>query len=533
MHMPIPSRTKSLLPVAALCCLGIIGIAIVSTIVLALIPIYITAKSVTVANKPNSADTFYLQYSGDANADSSVTGTVENLSDVGKSLGFGSDAEITSGQAQASFVRRKRSLKFQRQKRDLKTNFLFLCKHKYKPTCVTESCRSTSRTKFITRIQLITSFPSFSISIRSGGVSVTFSFALQFVGFILAKPIGFAGESSTFQFVAIRSGAFNNPLTWAGGIVPYGSCSVVISAGVTVTLAVPALFIRMKKCDIYGSLALGSGSSSFRFNYATTIIVRAGGAVQDLTSNKNILIPASTFITVLSGGGFCAAGTIIQAYSSAGVGKSVTRTSASGPFTCGILPSGGLLSYNKVTFIAIKSGGFTAGSTFLGGLPPSSDICSGGGCGIQIESGVTLSTADLNGKMSLQIDEINVAAGAFFELGTAGSTSGFKFLFSIQLNVLGRLNFVGSGGGILIPSSSAFNFFGGGSFTSIFASAFIQVFSLTTGLSIGTPKILGSSFTGPYFITISVGGVFLISVNGVGDSDTTTMVNSATTGLMG
>ncbi|CAF4824989.1 unnamed protein product, partial [Rotaria socialis] len=67
----------------------------------------------------------------------------------------------------------------------------------------------------------------------------------------------------------------------------------------------------------------------------------------------------------------------------------------------------------------------------------------------------------------------------------------------------------------------------------IFASAFIQVFSLTTGLSIGTPKILGSSFTGPYFITISVGGVFLISVNGVGDSDTTTMVNSATTGLMG
>ncbi|CAF2027560.1 unnamed protein product [Rotaria magnacalcarata] len=425
MNMPIPSRTKSLLPVATLCCLGIIGFAIVSTIVLALIPIYIKAKSFSL----QSADAFYLQYSADADADSSVTGTVENLSDVGKSLGFGSDAEITSGQAQATFVRRR-------------------------------------------------------------------------------KPIGFAGESSTFQFVAIRSGAFNNPLTWTDGIVPYGSCSVVISAGVAVTLADPALFIQMKKCDIYGSLALGSGSSSFQFHYATTIIVRAGGAVQDLTSNKNILIPASTFLTLLSGGGFCAAGTIIQAYSSVGVGESVTRTSESGPFTCGILPSGSLLSYNKVTFIAIQSGGFTAGSTFLGGLPPSSDICSRGGCGIQIESGVTLSTADLNGQMSLQIDEIN-------------------------LNVLGSLKFVGSGGGIFIPSSSAFNFFGGGSFTSTFASAFIQVFSLTTGLSIGTPEILGSSFTEPYFITISVGGGFLISVNGVAGSDTTTMVNPVTAGMMG
>jgi hypothetical protein len=80
---------------------------------------------------------------------------------------------------------------------------------------------------------------------------------------------------------------------------------------------------------------------------------------------------------------------------------------------------------------------------------------------------------------------------------------------------LGSLTFVGSGGGIFIPSSSAFNFFGGGIFTSTFASAFIQVFSLTTGLSIGTPEILGSSFSGPYFITISVDGGFLISVNGM------------------
>lgn len=307
-------------------------------------------------------------------------------------------------------------------------------------------------------------------------------------------------------------------MIWADGIVPYGRCSVVIPAGITVTLARSILEIRMIKCDIYGALALGSGSSTFTFNYSPNIIVRSGGLIQDFTSNRRLRLPESSLITILSGGGFSAAGTVIQKYSSGVEGDSITVSSASGPFTCGILSGGAIRSYQKVTFIAIQSGGFTSGSTFLGGIAPSAEFCSATACGVQVESGVTLSTADLNGVMSINIDEFNVPLGAVFELGSSGSTSGFKFGSAVKLNILGSLSFVGSGGGILIPAGSNLNIFGSGKFTSSIAS-FIQVFNILTGVNIGTPQTLGLSFTGPYFVTVPTSGLIIISLTGINSFD--------------
>ncbi|CAF5125505.1 unnamed protein product, partial [Rotaria socialis] len=78
-----------------------------------------------------------------------------------------------------------------------------------------------------------------------------------------------------------------------------------------------------------------------------------------------------------------AIGTVLQIFQGGVVRASFTVTSASGPFTCGMLADGSIQTYNSVTAIAVMSGDFTAAGTFLGGFAPSADICSGG-CGIQV-----------------------------------------------------------------------------------------------------------------------------------------------------
>ena len=329
----------------------------------------------------------------------------------------------------------------------------------------------------------------------------------------LSGPIGFAGEASSSIFVAIKSGAFNDPLTWADGIVPYGDCSVVISAGVTVTLARSELEIRVKKFDVFGNLALGSGSATFKFLFATNILIRAGGILQDMTTEKRILVAAGSLVTILPGGRVSSSVTVLQTFSATGLGASVVLPS-SGPFTGGVLASGVILSYNKVTFIAIASGGFTSGDTFLGGEPPSADICSSTvACGVAVTAGVTLSTADLNGKLDLNIDLISVVAGAVLELGTPGSSAGFKFKNKIKLDVFGKLAAVFSGGGIRLPFGSILGIRGGATFTSLIIS-FIQSFNSLTDADVGPPVVLPLFFSGPLFYQISSTGLIVITITG-------------------
>jgi hypothetical protein len=328
-----------------------------------------------------------------------------------------------------------------------------------------------------------------------------------------AVVVGY-GAVDSLTFVAIQNGDFYDPATWLGGVVPFAQCSILISAGITVTIARPILTFPLKKFDIYGDLKCGGGHPSFQFNYATNIVVHSGGVVEDLTSTKHFLLPGNSIITSYSGGSCGSAGTVIQTYSSAGLGNSITINSPSGPFTCGILPSGSVLSFPRITFIAIQSGGFLSGDTYLGGVAPSVDVCSGG-CGVDIAPGVRLSTADLDGELDIDIVQIDVPLGAALELGTSGSNKGFRFKFPIELNAFGALSFICSGGGIYIPgghgTTSGINFFDGCSFTSIVAT-FIQIFDTLTGDDMGEPFIVPTVLAGPYFVIIPIDGTIIISV---------------------
>ncbi|CAF1502938.1 unnamed protein product, partial [Rotaria sordida] len=310
-------------------------------------------------------------------------------------------------------------------------------------------------------------------------------------------------------FLATKSGELTDATVWSGGLAPSGNFSLSIPAGITITISGGTLSLQMLRCDVYGTLALGSGSATFTFAFPPTIIVRSSGKLLDQTSSNVFLFPSNSIIAVLSGGGFGAKGTALKIVQGGVAGASFTLTSATGPFTCGMLPDGSIETYDSVTAIAINSGDFTAAGTFLGGFAPSADICSGG-CGIEVISGVTLSTAGLNGALNFDITSITVATGATFQLGTPGASTGFKFSSAVTLSISGHMSFVGSGGYIRLPPGSDFNITAGGAFSSAI-SVSIEIFDLLTGLAIGPLQTLG---------TLISGGTFTLSVSASGSATT-------------
>jgi hypothetical protein len=330
-------------------------------------------------------------------------------------------------------------------------------------------------------------------------------------------PNGFAGATSSFTFVAVRSGQFNDPSVWSNGIVPYGEFSLTIPVGIRVTLARSTFELRMKACEIFGSLALGSGSSTFRFDYPPNLIVRANATLEDLTSRQQLLFPLGSLVTLHPNSLLRNQQTLAQTYSRTDsviqLGKTKTLP-LSGPFTFSTLPTGELVSFNKITYIAIQSGNFTSASTYLGGTAPTASLCQlVGSCGIVVPADVVLSTDDLQDELNINVDTIDIISGGVVRLGTTKSTRGFRFRYPVALNVLGQLSLISSEGSIYIPRSSSMNFFTGGIFHSVSPTS-VQVFDPLSDFNFGSASSLGVSLTGPLFFTVAANGVISIDVLG-------------------
>jgi hypothetical protein len=267
--------------------------------------------------------------------------------------------------------------------------------------------------------------------------------------------------------------------------------------------------LNMTLCDVNGTLALGPTSPTFTFQNPTNIIIRAGGILEDQTTSKVIEFQPMSLVTLHPNASSPALATVLQTVGRGSRVISQNDTTAlprSGPFTCGILP-GRQLSDAIVTFIAIQSGNFTMGSVYLGGVAPTRDFCAlVRGCGIGVTSGVTLSTADLNGNLSMKIDTILIESNATLSLGTPNQPNAFRFEHSIRIDVKGVLALVSTTGNISIPTSSALNFFDGGRIHSITTMTSVQVFNPTTGANIGVPTVVNSSLTGQLYYTFQNDG---------------------------
>ncbi|CAF1149491.1 unnamed protein product, partial [Adineta ricciae] len=522
-------RCRAAWPLAAVCCLGLILFLICAAIVLALIPLYLPTKNLTPSVDDNkSTSPFYLQLSGDDETGSGMPGEVGNLDEIGKSLNLPSDVNLSAGSTSNSVSRRRRSFFGARTKRSVTIKILLVFNF-IAQTCNTQCL--LVRKKFKTDIQKVSS-TNINLLILGGPLgNVTISgLTCKSNGIFTTKPSGFPGPPKSIVFTTTTSGDFTDATIWDQQVLPGGPCEVVIAAGTTVTLATPGLGIKAKMITIYGILIIGGGNSAFTFRNAINVKIRKGGILQDATTTKRILVPVNSLIYAFSGGSFGASGTTIQTYTSSGVGASTSITTTSGPLTCAFLPDGTVRTAAKIAFFAVKSGSFKTGSSFCGGVAPTSDDCSDSACSLEVLSGVTLSTADLNGVLDINFDTITINSGATMGLGTPGSASGFKFKFPVALSVLGALSFVASGGNILVPYGSQFVLQAGGSLQSLIGTLpSLQTYSLLTGI-LGSIQTLASS--GPFFVVISVTGTIssgtdLSQINATTTTTATTPVATA------
>ena len=314
--------------------------------------------------------------------------------------------------------------------------------------------------------------------------------------------------------IAVRSGFAQDPSTWLFGILPFANCSIVIPVGITVIWARPALIFPLLKIEIFGVVAFGSGQSSFTCNFPIKIDVRGGGRIQDLTSNKLLILQERSLIIVRTGGSFGVVGTVIRTSSSTGGSSSITVDNTAGPLTCATLSGGLAVSYKRIAFIAIQNGDLSSPSCYLNDEAPSAEACDGG-CALYVSSGVRLSLASLvGGVLNINFAIIDVVASAILELGAAG----LECPFPIQINIRGILAAIGGRVRVRLPGgngdSCGLNFFGDGRLDSAL-TVIIQIFNRITGIDIGDPVDLPVGLIAPYFIFTSITGLIEISIIGI------------------
>ena len=259
---------------------------------------------------------------------------------------------------------------------------------------------------------------------------------------------------------------------------------------------------------------MGQSSSTFTFLYPTTLIIQSSGTLQDLTTVKVITLAQETYFGVLNGGSI-PSGSSIQVGTDARISGDRYKLSGSrGPLTVGLFGDM-LLNFPKLTHICRRSGAFTARSSFLGSYLPSAALCAVYYCGLYVGPGATLTTAELNGAMNVQIDTVTIASGGILSLGTNG-VSGFSFPVPVSIQLYGTIIFVGSGDVIRIPLGSYVNFFAGSSFSSAVVVS-IQPYDPLNPSVIYTTLVLGTFFSGPYYVTISFSGVITYSTTGMNE----------------
>jgi hypothetical protein len=326
---------------------------------------------------------------------------------------------------------------------------------------------------------------------------------------------------NTTVFTAIRSGQFNNTQTWQNNTLPTDNSSIIILAGVTVDVDRERLDLNIKRCDLYGTLNLGSTrNQSFRFDFPINLIVYETGVLEDKTAGKQIISPEGMLMTIYPGGRFIGDGSALTSYNSSGSTPRMSRslaivTSPGRPYTCATLPGGDIPSFPLVTSIVIASASFGSVSAWAGGVVPSAAICLRvGTCGMSVSPGYILSTAILNGRLPIRYSVLLIATGSRFQMGALGFSGGFRFEIAIVVNIFGILEDVtGTAGGIFIPLGSSVNFFAGARFISIIPT-FLIIIDPITGRPVGQPFGLSSAIVPPFFITISLTGIITTSTSG-------------------
>lgn len=261
----------------------------------------------------------------------------------------------------------------------------------------------------------------------------------------------------------------------------------------------------MTECHVHGSLMMNSdGSDPFTIANPSNMIIYGNAQLIDKTASKKIRLQIGNLLTIYPGASFVASNTKITTI---GGSELIINSTAVGPLTVGILNDGTIESRDLVTFMLKNSGDISLPTIFIGGKQITASLCSSvGGCGLSIATGLTLMTESLNGVLGIKVNRIDIARGCSMKLGTAGSSSGFRFRFKVEIVVEGILSDETNGvGGLILPVGSVIRILASGSLT-IKASTTIKVVEENSASIIGTPFSVNGTITGPFFITVLSNG---------------------------
>jgi len=316
MSTAIPTKAGTFLPIAGICCLAITGFLIATTIVLALIPLYVPQQHATVYTVPDDADRFQLGFrSTGAEGDDEVAGSVDNLSELKSALGIDDDVDVEDAFVQSTTTsdsgerRRRRRNLLQRNKRALVAvvvEVLINIKCKYR---IARSCMGTCRDKKKTRVDSFIrgagplSIPS--LKVKCGGVTHSLSpKSFSFNGITKQPaPLDGFGAVDSLDFTPIASGDIDDPKIWKNGIRPFRGCKVNVPDGIKLGISRNPYPIALGALTVAkgASLELGTAGGA-AFVFARVIETLAiSGTFSCLSTGGRITLPQGSLINILAG----------------------------------------------------------------------------------------------------------------------------------------------------------------------------------------------------------------------------------------
>jgi hypothetical protein len=317
----------------------------------------------------------------------------------------------------------------------------------------------------------------------------------------------------TVLFSVTGSGFFSDDAIWSGGVAPNGECLIYIGRGFTVSISNGALAVYARSIIVEGKLYLEpSPSNGFSFAYPVNIIVYSVGTVQMGFGPARINCPTGSVFSFLAGSTFDGNNTQIYAFTFSPadatpiIGVRFNRTMRR-PVTYDVWDNRTSQIFPRVTLIVRENGSFSNERIWSGFLAPQYKFCDDvGGCGLHVPSDVTLSMASLNGLLSLNFAMITIMRNAVLQVGSIGSSAGFRFAFPLRLDCFGTFqDMTGSSGGIRVRFNSSMNFFTDSSFVGSIDTALRSYNANNAGNTVNS-IVWPATFSGPVFYQVSENG---------------------------
>jgi hypothetical protein len=329
-----------------------------------------------------------------------------------------------------------------------------------------------------------------------------------------------SGNSDIPTYYAIKSGNFNDPSIWKGGIAPFGKCFINITANANVTFTEALFTIEVYAFYIHGTFEVtSSGEAGFTFGVVITLIVYSGGTFVDHTESHHLYCFAESLLIFHPGAFFIGFNSLLIKITALPAKDNIDSqytlgSTLNGPFTFSFLIFGPIRLFLRVTYIVRQTGEFNDTETWLGHLLPTlEDSILVGGCALYIPSNTTLRTGSLKGELKINFTHITIDIYAVLELIAITDPLIFKFFYIVKVEVRGTLHYMGIGSAnaaIFIPAGSRINIYASGRFISS-NFCYLRIYSIITNQLIGDGYPLGTLIIGPYFIIISIEGIVTVN----------------------